>query len=93
WKLAHGWDGTVTSIGTVLSTPPKVTSFLQPYHQTTTNSFVENPPMGGIFACNQLNWQGHCAYAVQPLDTCIQLNSAWNNQISSFGPDEGAICF
>lgn len=48
--------------------------------------------MGGVFICTDLNWGGKCGYAVQPLDTCINLGSDWKAKISSFGPDLCTRC-
>ncbi|KAH0611913.1 uncharacterized protein H6S33_009965 [Morchella sextelata] len=48
--------------------------------------------VGGIYLCDDINWGGNCGYAVQPLYTCINMGSDWNDKISSFGPDSGTTC-
>lgn len=45
-----------------------------------------------IFLCDDINWGGNCGYAVQPLYTCINMGTDWNDKISSFGPDSGTTC-
>ncbi|KAF3941978.1 hypothetical protein ABW19_dt0209261 [Dactylella cylindrospora] len=48
--------------------------------------------VGGIYICTDINWGGTCGYKVQPLNTCIHLDSPWAYSISSFGPDHGTAC-
>ncbi|KAI5120973.1 hypothetical protein M0805_006645 [Coniferiporia weirii] len=54
---------------------------------------LEKRTVGGVYICTDLNWEGTCGYAVQPLEECIVLGSEWSDQISSFGPDECTTCF
>ncbi|KAJ6610709.1 RlpA-like double-psi beta-barrel-protein domain-containing protein-containing protein [Mycena sp. CBHHK59/15] len=52
---------------------------------TAVNSTgIKKRTPGGVFICDELNWSGRCGYA---------LGSDWHDQISSFGPDQGAICY
>jgi uncharacterized membrane protein len=48
--------------------------------------------IGGVMICTDTDYQGTCAYAVVPLDTCIQLESPWFHTISSFSPDRQTFC-
>lgn len=45
-----------------------------------------------MFLCTDVNWNGHCGHATQPLNECIVLGSEWKNKVSSFGPDECTSC-
>jgi len=80
WKTTLGWDG-------VVSSPDSIGSPLTPGDLTTRAAST----VGGIFICDQANWNGTCGFAVQPLKTCIVLGTDWNKKISSIGPDFGTV--
>lgn len=46
-----------------------------------------------MYICTDINWGGHCGYAVQPLGVCVVLGSEWAYQISSLGPDKCTECW
>jgi len=83
----------VTSFGTSVGpfTPPASEGTAAQKLAGVPQSKVGKP--GGIFICLNVDWNGVCGYAVQPLNECILLASPWLNAISSFGPDNGATCF
>ncbi|KAJ6606927.1 hypothetical protein B0H10DRAFT_576856 [Mycena sp. CBHHK59/15] len=78
WKHKVGWSGVVSpasSIGTL--------------NITTTDTTLAKRNIGGIYICTDINWKGDCGYAVQPVNTCINMGSEWYRKISSLGPDPG----
>ncbi|KAJ6558988.1 hypothetical protein B0H10DRAFT_2201296 [Mycena sp. CBHHK59/15] len=78
WKYKVGWSGVVSpasSIGTL--------------NITTTDTTLAKRNIGGIYICTDINWKGDCGYAVQPVNTCINMGSEWYRKISSLGPDPG----
>ncbi|KAJ7636798.1 hypothetical protein FB45DRAFT_449969 [Roridomyces roridus] len=73
-------------------TPPaNHTAAVSPKLATSNAKAVGKP--GGVFICQNTDWQGECGYAVQPLNECIVLVAPWLETVSSFGPDNGATCF
>ncbi|KAJ7771309.1 hypothetical protein DFH07DRAFT_1057675 [Mycena maculata] len=97
WKLAVGWNGTTlpaSAFGRSMGpfTPPAGTSASAASQKLgSVQADIGRP--GGVFICINVDWQGECGYAVQPLNECIVLDSPWRDTISSFGPDPGATCF
>ncbi|KAJ7742172.1 hypothetical protein DFH07DRAFT_1063818 [Mycena maculata] len=97
WKFAVGWNGTTLPASTFgksigAFTPPASASASAAFQNLASTTADLGTP-GGVFICTDLDWQGQCGYAVQPLNECIVLVSPWLDAISSFGPDPGATCF
>jgi hypothetical protein len=44
-------------------------------HNTTAG--LQKRAAGGVYICTDVDWQGTCGYAVQPLNTCIHLDFPW----------------
>ncbi|KAF7338804.1 hypothetical protein MSAN_02203000 [Mycena sanguinolenta] len=97
WKTAVGWNGTVLpSLGTSVgpfTAPGTSTAKASPAVAAAVAPVSDLGSPGGVFICQNTDWQGLCGYAVEPMNECILLASPWLNTISSFGPDPGATCF
>ena len=49
---------------------------------------------GQVLICNGANAQGHCEYAVYPLETCHDLPPTLVNNAATFAPDgDGFYCY
>ncbi|GJE96653.1 hypothetical protein PsYK624_128540 [Phanerochaete sordida] len=53
---------------------------------------AEKRTVGGAFLCTDINWSGTCGHFTPALGACVNLDSFWNKQVSSFGPDECTRC-
>ncbi|KAJ7216735.1 hypothetical protein B0H12DRAFT_1078892 [Mycena haematopus] len=97
WKLAVGWNQTVLpSLGTPVgpfTAPGASAAKLTPAVAAAATPDTTQGKPGGVFICQNTEWEGLCGYAVEPMNECILLASPWLQTISSFGPDAGATCF
>ncbi|KAJ6469353.1 hypothetical protein C8R45DRAFT_1016762 [Mycena sanguinolenta] len=97
WKLAVGWNGTVLpSLGTSVgpfTAPGTGAAKAAPAVAATVGPVSDLGKPGGVFICQNTDWQGSCGYSVVAMNECILLTSPWLDTISSFGPDPGATCF
>ncbi|KAH8810664.1 hypothetical protein F5884DRAFT_854042 [Xylogone sp. PMI_703] len=50
---------------------------------------MEKRTVGGVFFASDIGFSGNTGYAVQLLDTCIDITAPWDITISSIGPDPG----
>ncbi|EPQ57620.1 hypothetical protein GLOTRDRAFT_92602 [Gloeophyllum trabeum ATCC 11539] len=47
----------------------------------------------GAYYCTDINWGGNCQYTPD-YGVCVTFGgSDWNDQVSSFGPDQGLECY
>lgn len=42
--------------------------------------------------CTDINWGGQCSYVSGGLNNCVALGSNLSGKVSSFGPDDCAVC-
>ncbi len=50
--------------------------------------------IGGVYFCQEFDFQdpSSCQYQIAALKTCVNLGPDFDNQISSFGPDDCTVC-
>ncbi|KAE9387127.1 hypothetical protein BT96DRAFT_493127 [Gymnopus androsaceus JB14] len=75
WKTALGWNGTYT--------PPEKVG------DNMTDGLNLAQPFGGVYFCQDIEWQGNCGYSVLQCYNCIELRREWSEMISSMSPDPG----
>jgi hypothetical protein len=71
------------------------------YNETAETISANQQPrgvVGHVYVTRGLQWTGECKLYTVELETCVDLTKASpglldsNDQIGSFGPDEGGIC-
>ncbi|MCJ1252134.1 hypothetical protein MMC30_009372 [Trapelia coarctata] len=53
---------------------------------------LEKRANGGLYICNNINFGAPCVHLSNPFGDCVNLDSNFNDQVSSLGPDAGARC-
>jgi len=72
-----------TLVATVLGLVSSIVVHAAP---ATTNT------VGGVLMCNGINYTGDCEFFLEPVNACANLTSDWDQQVSSFRPDNGTCC-
>ncbi|CEL63470.1 hypothetical protein RSOLAG1IB_10786 [Rhizoctonia solani AG-1 IB] len=84
WKTALGWDGKTT-------TPAQLdpSNVIKPTPGKPAPAAIS----GGAFFCSDADFKGQCLYVARFAENqCINFGNEFNNQVTSFGPDQGLAC-
>ncbi|KAH7103449.1 hypothetical protein BKA62DRAFT_61806 [Auriculariales sp. MPI-PUGE-AT-0066] len=75
-----------TTVASIVAGGPELADF-------TARAVVEKRATPGyVYTCTGATWAGTCTSQKNALSTCVVLSSPYSANISSIGPDAGAIC-
>ncbi|KAF8599342.1 hypothetical protein BDV93DRAFT_511741 [Ceratobasidium sp. AG-I] len=98
WKIALGWNGKVTTpvqLDASNATKDTIAVGLPSTSHLPNLICFENQKrdVNGVFFCTDADFKGRCVY-VRGFSSgqCVGVGSDFNDNVSSFGPDQGMTC-